>query len=77
VQNLLLAARAQGIGSVLTTLHADVMDDLYKMFAIAPEAIFHCCLPLGYPRGNFGLTPRMPTSQTTFWNEWDEAPPWK
>ena len=77
VQNLLLAARAQGIGSVLTTLHADVMDDLYKMFSIPPEAIFHCCLPLGYPRGNFGLTPRMPTSQTTFWNEWDEAPPWK
>jgi len=77
VQNLLLAARAQGIGSVLTTLHADVMDDLYKMFGIPPEAIFHCCLPLGYPRGNFGLTPRMPTSQTTFWNEWDEAPPWK
>lgn len=77
VQNLLLAARAQGIGSVLTTLHADVLDDLYKMFDIPHDAQFHCCLPLGYPRGNFGLTPRMPTSQTTYWNKWHNAPPWK
>lgn len=77
VQNLLLAARAMGIGSVLTTLHSEVLDDLYTLFAIPDDASFHCCLPLGYPRGNFGLTPRMPTAQTTHWNKWDASPPWK
>ena len=77
VQNLLLAARAMGIGSVLTTLHAEVLGDLYKLFGIPDDAVFHCCLPLGYPRGNFGLTPRMPTAQTTFWDKWNAAPPWK
>ena len=32
VQNLLLAARSLGIGSVLTTLHDDVIERVYTMF---------------------------------------------
>lgn len=77
VQNLLLAARALGLGSVLTTLHADVMDRVNQMFSVPADAEFHCCIPLGYPRGNFGPTRRFPTSQTTGWNSWGAAPPWK
>jgi nitroreductase len=77
VQNLLLAARALGIGSVLTTLHASVMERVYTMFNIPQEIVFHCCIPLGYPRGNFGPTSRLPTSQTTSWDQWDQQPPWK
>jgi nitroreductase len=77
VQNLLLAARALGIGSVLTTLHASVMERVYTMFNIPQEIVFHCCIPLGYPRGNFGPTSRLPTSQTTSWDRWDQPPPWK
>ena len=77
VQNLLLAARALGIGTVLTTLHADVMDRVNEMFNIPDDAQFHCCIPLGYPRGNFGPTRRFPTSQTTYWNSWGNPPPWK
>jgi nitroreductase len=77
VQNLLLAARALGIGSVLTTLHADVMDRVRQMFNVPDDAAFHCCIPLGYPRGNFGPTRRFPTSQTTSWDSWGTPPPWK
>lgn len=77
VQNLLLAARALGIGTVLTTLHADVMDRVYRMFKIPADVEFHCCIPLGYPRGNFGPTRRFPTSETTAWNSWGTPPPWK
>lgn len=76
VQNLLLAARALGIGSVLTTLHPKVMDRVYAMFSIPAEIQFHCCIPLGYPRGAFGPTRRLPTSTTTAWNSWDNPPPW-
>ncbi len=77
VQNLLLAARSLGIGSVLTTLHDDVMERVYTMFDLPPDVFFHCCLPLGYPRGHFGPTRRLPTSRTTYWNRWGESPPWK
>ena len=77
VQNLLLAARALGIGSVLTTLHPEVMERVYALFKIPEEFEFHCCIPLGYPRGNFGPTKRFPTAETTSWNTWGTPPPWK
>ena len=76
VQNLLLAARALGIGSVLTTLHPTVMDRVYDMFNIPPEIEFLCCIPMGYPRGNFGPTRRYPTAETTYWDGWGARPPW-
>lgn len=76
VQNILLAARALGIGSVLTTLHPKVMERVNAMFNVPDDMEFVCCLPLGYPRGNFGPTSRLPTSQTTYWDEWNAPPPW-
>ncbi len=77
VQNLMLAARALGIGSTLTTLHPTVMERVYAMFNIPKEVEFHACIPLGYPRGHFGPTARFPTSHTTYWDGWNQPPPWK
>jgi len=77
VQNLLLAARALGIGSVYTTLHECVMARVYAMFGIPDDMLFFGCIPLGYPRGKFGPTSRLPTSETTYWDSWDSSPPWK
>jgi nitroreductase len=77
VQNLLLAARALGVGSVLTSLHADIMDRVNAMFGVPGDMVFQCCIPLGYPRGNFGPTSRLPTSETTSWDQWGNSPPWK
>jgi nitroreductase len=76
VQNLLLAARALGIGTTLTTLHEDVMPRLREMFHVPEAAEFHCCIPMGYPRGGFGTTLRRSTSETTYWNDWKTTPPW-
>ena len=76
VQNLLLAARALGIGSVLTTLHPRVMARVDGMFDVPGDAEFHCCVPLGYPRGKFGPTQRYETADTTYWDRWDVRPPW-
>jgi nitroreductase len=76
VQNLMLSARALGIGSVPTTLHPTVMDRFYAMFGIPEDVGFHFCIPLGYPRGNFGPNVRKPTSETTFRDRWDAPVPW-
>ena len=76
VQNILLAARALGVGSVLTTLHPQVMERVHTMFGVPADMAFHCCIPLGYPRGRFGPTARYPTSHTTSWNDWGNPPPW-
>jgi nitroreductase len=77
VQNLMLAARAIGIGSVPTTLHPSVMDRFHAMFEIPDDVGFHLCVPLGYPQGNFGPNRRKPTSETTFLDRWGAPVPWE
>jgi nitroreductase len=77
VQNLMLAARALGIGSVPTTLHPSVMSRFHALFAVPDDVSFHFCIPLGYPRGNFGPNDRKPTAETTFLNSWGRSVPWQ
>jgi nitroreductase len=77
-QNLMLAARALGIGSVPTTLHPTVMDRFREMFGIPKDVAFHFCIPLGYPaEGKFGGSVRRPTSETTYVDRWGSPVPWK
>ncbi|HEY3065914.1 MAG TPA: nitroreductase family protein [Methylomirabilota bacterium] len=75
-QNLMLAARALGVGSVPTTLHAKVMDRFNAMFKIPKEVAFHFCIPLGYPQGSFGGSVRKPISETCFLDRWGSTGPW-
>jgi nitroreductase len=70
VQNLMLAARALGIGSLPTTLHATVLERVYALLGIPQDMEFHLCIPLGYPRGNFGSTQRKPAAEVTYLNRW-------
>jgi nitroreductase len=77
VQNLMLAGRALGIGSVPTTLHKSVIDRFYAMFGIPTDTGFHFCIPLGYPQGNFGPNVRKSTAETTFLNRWGAPVPWE
>lgn len=76
VQNLMLAARAIGIGSVPTTLHPTVMARFRAMFGIPADVGFQFCVPLGYPQGHFGPNVRQPTSATTFLDRWGARVPW-
>jgi nitroreductase len=76
VQNLMLAARALGIGSVPTTLHPTVMERVQALLGVPPEAEFHLCIPLGYPRGRFGPTQRRPTHETTYLDRWGRSVSW-
>src|SRR5262245_10398414 len=76
-QNLMLAARALGIGSVPTTLHPTVMDRFRQMFDIPKDVAFHFCIPLGYPQGSFGANVRRPISETCFLDRWGVAGSWR
>src|SRR5262245_61499536 len=77
VQNLMLAARALGIGSIPTTLHPSVMERFHAMFEVPKTVTFHFCVPLGYPERGFGPTVRKPTSETTYLDRWGGAVPWR
>lgn len=75
-QNLMLAARALGIGSVPTRLHPNDHGAFRAMFDVPEEVELHFAIPLGYPRGRFGPTTRRPTAETTHWNRWGGEVPW-
>jgi len=76
-QNLMLAARALGIGSVPTTLHLCVMDRFRALFGMPKDVSFHFCIPMGYPVTKFGGSKRLPTSKTTYLDRWGVAGPWR
>ena len=75
-QNLMLAARALGVGSVPTRLHPGDYGEFRAMFGVPDEIEFHLAIPLGYPQGRFGPTRRLPTAETTHWDQWGGAVPW-
>src|SRR5439155_23617977 len=72
-QNLMLAGRTLGIGSVPTTLHPTVMERFNAMFGIPSDTVFHFCIPLGYPQSRFGPTNRLPIAETCHLNRWGES----
>jgi nitroreductase len=77
VQNLLLAARALGIGGTITTLHAVVEERVHELFGIPPTAQVVYCIPLGYPRGRFGPNQRKPLTEVCSFDQWGSAPSWR
>ena len=70
-QNMLLAARAFGIGGTITTLHPVVEERVHKLFSIPDTAQVVYCMPLGYPRGEFGTVTRKPLSEVCSYDRWE------
>ena len=75
-QNLLLAARALGIGGTITTLHAVVEERVRALFGIPESAQVVYCIPLGYPRGRFGPAVRRPLAEVSSIDRWGATPAW-
>lgn len=75
-QNLLLAARALGIGGTITTLHPDVEERVHALLAIPERAQVVYCVPLGYPDGRFGPLRRKPLEDVVSVERWGESPGW-
>jgi nitroreductase len=63
VQNLLLAARAMGLGASLITLPLWSQRAARRALRL-PHSITPCCIvPLGWPRGRYGPTTRKPVEE--------------
>ncbi len=74
VQNIMLAARAEGVGCVLTTLLCFEEAAMKHLLDIPDD--WHTCgvVPLGYPeRGGYGPTSRRPVGKLAFGDRWGSA----
>ncbi len=66
VQNIILACRAYGIGTVLTTLHMLFEDEVKEILGLPPEIQTYALMPMGYPINKFGPVKRRPVSEVAF-----------
>lgn len=74
VQNMMLAARALGLGTVLTTFNVAIDDTIRKQFGLPEDAKPVAVIPLGYPDGqSFGPTTRRPAESVTYWDGWGQT----
>ncbi len=74
VQNLLLAARAMGLGASLITLPLWSVTSTRRTLGL-PVSVTPCCVvPLGWPRGRYGPTTRRPAAEVMHFNRYGNRP---
>jgi len=75
VQNMLLAARALGLGATLTTRHLTYEKETEEAMGIPPGFHSYAILPIGYPMGRFGPVGRGPLSEVVYLDGWGKLYP--
>jgi nitroreductase len=71
VQQLMLAARAYGVGATLTTLYAGHEAEVRELLGLPDDALTMALIPLGYPvRGRWKEPSRRPLPEVVHWDRW-------
>lgn len=75
VQNILLAARGLGLGSVLTTRCREVQSEFKELLGIPEHVDIAALLPIGYPAEGVGYGPtvRRPLEEVVFYDKWGRS----
>jgi len=75
VQNMLLAARALGLGATLTTRHLLFEKETEAALGLPPGVHSYAIVPIGYPMGKFGPVGRGPLAEVVYQDRWDSPYP--
>ena len=75
VQNIILACRALGLGTVITTNHIRLEEEVKAQLGLPDEVSTYALMPIGYPVGKFGPVSRKPLSQVVYADSWGNAWP--
>jgi nitroreductase len=73
VQNMLLAARALGLGATLTTLYLQFEKDAEAAMGLPADVHSYAILPIGYPLGRFGPVRRGALEDVVYEDRWGQA----
>jgi nitroreductase len=79
VWNLMLAARAQGVGTTLTTvLHHFAAKEVSELLGVPTNKGWQnkAAITCGYPLGNWGVAGRPPVEQVVYADRWGQPPEW-
>ncbi len=74
IQNLMVAARGLGLGTVLTAVHREYEKELKELLRIPENVETAALIPLGYPADGtrFGPVKRRPVEEVTFLDRWEQ-----
>jgi nitroreductase len=73
VQNMLLGARAFGLGATLTTLYLQFEKEAEAVLGPPPGFHSYALLPIGYPMGRFGPVRRVPLANVVYEDRWGQS----
>src|SRR5690242_654921 len=75
VQNIILACRAFGLGTLITTNHMRCEGEVKAPLGIPEDVFTYALMPIGYPEGKFGPVKRRSVNEVTFADHWSTAWP--
>ena len=75
VQNIILACRALGLGTVITTNHMLYEDEFKALLGIPDAVSTFALMPIGFPTRKYGPLTRKPVAEVTYVDGWGN--PWK
>jgi nitroreductase len=74
VQNIVLACRALGLGTVITTNHILCEEEMKAVLELPADVETFALMPIGYPVNKFGAVVRKPLSDVAMRDRWGN--PW-
>jgi nitroreductase len=74
VQNILLACRALGLGTTITTNHIRCEDEVKALLGLPDDVDTFAMMPIGWPIEEFGPVTRRPVAEIAYADRWGE--PW-
>ena len=75
VQNIILACRALGLGTVITTNHLRIEAEFKALLGIPDDVDTFALMPLGWPESRFGPVARRPLAEVVHSDHWSGAWP--
>jgi nitroreductase len=75
IQNIILACRALGLGTVITTNHILYEDEVKAVLGVPDNVATFALMPIGYPTRKYGLLTRKPVAEVTYADSWGIAWP--
>lgn len=75
VQNIILACRALGLGTTITTNHLRCEDELKAVLGLPAEVETFALMPIGFPIDRFGKLTRRPLREVVHDGHW--SVPWE
>ena len=75
VQNIILACRAIGLGTVITTNHIRCEAEVKEVLGIPEDVATFALMPIGWPLDRFGPLTRRPVAEVAHADRWGAAWP--